>query len=68
MYAPFLRIWLRFFPRDSFLIINSEDYFRDDRGVICKARGGGKLAVLGILVEHKITPVVREGSHLTAAL
>lgn len=29
MYSVYLRVWFRFFPRESFLIIKSSDYFAD---------------------------------------
>ena len=33
-YAQFLRVWFRSFPRDSFLILNSVEFFEDNRKVL----------------------------------
>ena len=36
MYASHLKVWLRYFPRGSFLIINSRDYFDDKNRTMIK--------------------------------
>ena len=36
MYATYLKIWFQFFPRDSFLILNSVDFFEDNRATAKK--------------------------------
>jgi hypothetical protein len=43
MYASHLKVWLRYFPRGSFLIINSRDYFDDNNGTMIKVRNCIKL-------------------------
>ena len=40
MYALFLEVWLRHFPRDHVLVLKSEDFFADAGGTLAKARMG----------------------------
>lgn len=43
MYARYLEVWLRYFPRSSFLILQSEECFKDWRGCVkqvCVSRVG----------------------------
>lgn len=39
MYSTYLEIWFRYFPRDAFLILKSEEYFSDPRGTIRRVLG-----------------------------
>ena len=41
MYATYLKIWFSYFPRDSFLILNSVEFFEDNRAVLRKVREMG---------------------------
>lgn len=47
MYAPYLKVWFRYFPRSSFLILDSRRYFRDSYATMTQV-----LNFLGLPVPH----------------
>jgi hypothetical protein len=62
MYATYLDIWFNFFPRESFLILNSVEFFEDNSAVVRKVRRFDKMCAHTVAnhihthTSHTLTP------------